>query len=78
MLRYWSLVNTSLHTYKHSANIPTMDLSFVNTFGSYSFLENLASKLTVNCGLSYSASKQRTSSSRLFKGTGASVGLVNW
>ena len=58
-------------------NIPTMDLSLVNTLGSYSFLENLANKLTVNCGLSYSASKQRTSSSRLFKGTGASVGFVN-
>ena len=26
----------------------TMDLSFVNTFGSYNFLENLANRLTVN------------------------------
>lgn len=55
-----------------------MDFNFVKTFGSHNLRENLASKLTVNCGLSYSAFKHRTSSSRFFSETCVSVGLVNW
>lgn len=49
----------------------------MNTFGSQSFLENFASRLTVNCGLSYSAFKHLTRSSRFFRDTCVSVGLVS-